>query len=332
MAPVVNQSNYKAPMLCSNPHVQTIIPTLFRKVPGVTYQRERIDTPDDDFLDLDWSRVGAKRLAIVLHGLEGDASRPYMKGMVKGLNRRAWDVLALNFRGCGGEPNRKLRMYHSGETEDLQTVIQHVANLSHYSELALVGFSLGGNAILKYLGEQGAGVPGFIKAAVTMSVPCDLKACSVRLAELTNSPYKKRFLRMLRKKIEAKSLIAPDKISLDGYDKIKTLKEFDDRYTAPLHGFKDADDYYRKSSSKQFLMGIAIPTLLINAADDPFLSTSCYPTEEAKMNPNLFLEIPKHGGHVGFMTLDHDGEYWSETRVAYFFEQYSRVNVDRALA
>lgn len=332
MPPVVDQSNYRAPLLCSNGHVQTVIPTLFRKVLGVEYRRERIDTPDGDFLDLDWSRVGAKRLAIVLHGLEGDSGRPYMMGMVKGLNRSGWDALALNFRGCSGEPNRKLRMYHSGETEDLQTVIQHVETLGKYSELALVGFSLGGNAILKYLGQEGAGAPGLIKAAVTISVPCDLKACSVRLAETTNSPYKRRFLRMLRRKMEAKSLIAPDKISVAGYDKIKTLEEFDDRYTAPLHGFKDADDYYRRSSSKQFLMGIAIPTLLINAADDPFLSTSCYPTEEAKMNPNLFLEIPKHGGHVGFMSLNHDGEYWSETRATSFLGQYSQVNVDRASA
>ena len=146
----------RPPLFCSNTHIQTVIPTLFRKVSGVTYQRERIDTPDGDFLDLDWSRVGSKRLAIVLHGLEGNSTRSYMMGMVKALNRGAWDALAVNFRGCGGEPNRRLQMYHSGETGDLQTVIRHVSENDKYSALALVGSSLGGNVILKYLGEQGA--------------------------------------------------------------------------------------------------------------------------------------------------------------------------------
>ena len=324
--PVIPQSAYKAPLLCSNPHIQTIVPTLFRKVYGVTYQRERIETPDGDFLDLDWSRVGAKRLAVVLHGLEGNSTRSYIMGMVKALNRSAWDALAVNFRGCGGEPNRKLRMYHSGETEDIQTVIRHVSELANYSELALVGFSLGGNVILKYLGEQRGKTHSMIKAVVTISVPCDLKASSVRISALMNRLYLKRFLGMLHEKMKAKALMAPEKIDLRGYDKIRTLKEFDDRYTAPLHGFKDAYDYYEKSSSRQFLNRISVPTLLINAADDPFLSASCYPVEEAKANPNLFLEVPKHGGHVGFMASNNDGEYWSETRAVAFLKMVVSIS------
>jgi predicted alpha/beta-fold hydrolase len=316
--PVVAQSNYKPPLFCSNPHVQTVVPTMFRNVPGVTYQRERIETPDGDFLDLDWSRVRSKRLAIVLHGLEGDSGRPYMMGMVRALNRNGWDSLAMNFRGCSGEPNRNLRMYHSGETEDLHTVICHVAASGIYARLALVGFSLGGNAILKYLGERGDSTLDLIKAAVTISVPCDLKGCSVRLEELGNRLYLKRFLKMLRQKIRAKALVMPESIDDVGYDRIRTLKEFDDRYTAQMHGFKDADDYYEKSSSRNFLSTISVPTLLINAADDPFLSASCFPTEDAKANRYLFLEIPQHGGHVGFMTFDHNGEYWSETRATSF--------------
>ncbi|MFH0960491.1 MAG: alpha/beta fold hydrolase [Pseudomonadota bacterium] len=278
--PLIYESGYKAPFLLRNPHVQ-IVPTLFRKVEGVTYKRERIDTADGDFLDLDWSVIGSERLCIVLHGLEGDSGRPYMRGMVKALNRRGWDALALNFRGCSGEPNRQLRMYHSGETEDLQAVIRHASELRAYSQLALAGFSLGGNAILKYLGEQGDSVAPILKAAATISVPCDLRACSIRLEEFSNSPYLKRFLRMLRSKMETKSLLAPNIVSVAGYDQIRTLKEFDDRYTAPLHGFKDADDYYSQSSSKQFLKTVSIPTLLINSADDPFLSPNCYPAEEA---------------------------------------------------
>ncbi len=319
--PVIAKSTYKPPIFCSNTHIQTVIPTLFRKVPDVTYQRERIDTPDGDFLDLDWSRVGSKLLAIVLHGLEGNSTRSYMMGMVRALNRSAWDALAVNFRGCGGESNRRLQMYHSGETGDLQTVIRHVSGLSRYSELALVGSSLGANVILKYLGEQGEATPPIIRAAVTISVPCDLKASSIRISALMNRLYLKRFLKMLHEKMQAKALMAPEKIDLKGYEEIRTLKEFDDRYTAPLHGFKDAYDYYEKSSCRPFLPNISVPTLLINAADDPFLSASCYPYEEAKANPNLFLEVPKHGGHVGFMAFDHNGEYWSETRAVAFLNQ-----------
>jgi uncharacterized protein len=318
--PVIAESSYRAPFLCSNPHVQTVIPTVFRKVEGVTYQRRRIETPDGDFLDLDFSSVGSKRLAIVLHGLEGDSTRPYMKGMVKALNQGGWDAAALNFRGCSGEPNRKLRMYHSGETEDLATVISHIESSGMYSALALVGSSLGGNVILKYLGERGGATPSLIKAAVTISVPCDLKACSVRLGEFSNRPYLKRFLRMLRRKIQAKQLIMPESINDIGYERIRLLGEFDDRYTAPMHGFRDANDYYEKGSSKPFLPDISIPTLLINAADDPFLSTTCYPVEEAKTNPNLFLETPRHGGHVGFMAFNRNGRYWSETRAVSFLE------------
>lgn len=318
--PVVAQSSYISPLFCSSPHVQTVIPTLFRKVSGVTYQRERIDTPDGDFLDLDWSRVGSRRLAIVLHGLEGDSGRPYMRGMVKALNRRGWDALAMNLRGCSGEPNRKLRMYHSGETDDLHTVIRHVTALESCDDLALMGFSLGGNVILKYLGERGDTPPALLKAAVAVSVPCDLTACAVRLEEFRNRLYLRRFLRLLHGKIRAKALMMPESVSDHGYERIKWLKEFDDRYTAPFHGFKDAADYYAQASSRQFLPNISVPTLLINAADDPFLSSSCFPTEEAKANPHLFLEVPRHGGHVGFMSFNHDGEYWSETRATTFLD------------
>ncbi|MFH0822398.1 MAG: alpha/beta fold hydrolase, partial [Pseudomonadota bacterium] len=152
--PIISPSSYKAPLFCSNPHLQTIFPTILRRISGVEYQRRRIDTPDGDFLDLDWSVIGSPRLSIILHGLEGDSKRAYVMGMVRVLNRRGWDAVAVNFRGCGGEPNRKLQMYHSGETGDVATVIKHAAAMGTYEELFLVGFSLGGNVILKYLGER----------------------------------------------------------------------------------------------------------------------------------------------------------------------------------
>lgn len=316
--PFIPDSQYRPPVGFGNPHVQTVYPTLFRRVEGVSYQRERIDTVDGDFLDLDFSPIGTRRLAIVLHGLEGDSSRSYMKGMVKAVNRGGWDALAVNFRGCSGEPNRKLRLYHSGDTADLARVVDHVLSTGRYDELALIGFSLGGNVILKYLGEQGKQTPPAIRRAATFSVPCDLSACSVEIGRLRNRLYLKRFLVMLRVKIKAKMALRPGEIDDRDWEKMKSLKDFDNRYTAPLHGFTDAEDYYVRASSKPFLESISVPTLIVNAADDPFLSETCFPRREAESNGNLFLEIPKHGGHVGFVSFNVLGEFWSEARAASF--------------
>jgi hypothetical protein len=291
---------------------------LLRKVHGVSYQRERIETPDGDFLDIDWSLVGASRVAVLLHGLEGDSKRAYMLGMAKALNRNGWDALAMNFRSCSGEVNRKVSFYHSGYTEDLATVLSVVDARGQHSEAALIGFSLGGNLVLKYLGEQSGQAAGFLKKAAAFSVPCDLKSGAEQLGSPANRLYMRRFLRMLRQKIRDKMAAMPGVLSDDGYERIRNFREYDDRYTSVLHGFRDAEDYWQKASSKPFLPDIRIPTLLVNAADDPFLAGSCYPIEEARSNPAFFLEIPKHGGHVGFMAFNRAGEYWSESRAVAF--------------
>lgn len=284
----------------------------------MNYQRQRIDTPDNDFLDLDWVRTGSRRLAVVAHGLEGDSRRHYMLGMVKALSKRGWDVVAWNARGCSGEPNRAPRFTHSGATEDLETVLARFLSIGGYSEIALLGFSLGGNLTLKYLGERGSGLDRRIKAAVAFSVPCDLFSGCTALAKPANQIYMRRFLATLHDKIRALMKLMPGKIDDQGYEKMRTFKDFDDRYTAPLHGFKDAEDYWRQCSCKPYLKFIQIPTLLVNARNDPFLADPCYPVEEARQNPNLHLEMPTSGGHVGFVSFNHDGEYWSETRAAAF--------------
>jgi len=289
-----------------------------RKVTGVNYVRERIVTPDDDFIDVDLSLIGAERLAIVLHGLEGNSERSYVMGMVKALNKRGWDAAAVNFRGCSGESNRQVRFYHSGDTDDLQTVVSYLQATRPHTELALVGFSLGGNVVLKYLGEREDTIRSMISGAVTFSAPCDLTSGSIKLGQPANRLYMKRFLKMLREKIRMKMVLMPDRIDDKGYESIKTFKEFDDRYTAPMFGFADAHDYWKKASSKPFLPAIRVPTLLISAADDPFLAPLCYPLEEARTNPDLLLEVPRHGGHVGFVSFNHRGEYWSETRTVEF--------------
>ena len=312
------RSTYTPPRGFQNPHLQTIFAGRLRRVEGVRYRRERIETPDGDFLDLDISHVGADRAAVISHGLEGSADRAYVRGMVRTLNRRGWDAVAWNFRGCSGEPNRRLRLYHSGATEDLDAVVQHA--LRGYAHVALVGFSLGGNLTLKYLGERGDAVDARVARAVALSVPVDLAASSLALARWENGLYMRYFLRSLRRKVHVKAQQFPGEISTAGLARIRDFRGFDDRYTAPLHGFEDAEDYWQRSSSKRFIGGIRIPTLLVNAADDPFLAPACYPTEAARRSEHFWLETPAHGGHVGFVTFGGDGEYWSERRAAAFLD------------
>lgn len=301
-------------------------PTLFRPEPETEPRRERIETPDQDFLDIDWhecSSGNAHRLAVVSHGLEGNSRKKYPLGMARELTRRGWDVICLNFRGCSGEPNRLPRLYHSGVTDDLHTVLCHGLATGRYAEAALVGFSMGGNQTLKYLGENPDKVPSQVKCAAVFSVPCDLAGSCRVMSRTINRVYMEYFMKGLREKVRIKANMFPELVNTDGLDRIKAFAPFDDRYTAPLHGFRDAADYYEKCSSLRVLDSIRIPTLLVQARNDPFLSRSCYPEQQAGTSPFLFLEMPKYGGHVGFMPLNRGETYWSETRAANFLESRS---------
>lgn len=318
--PTVLRSTYVPPFLFSNGHIQSIYPTLFRNVKPVAYRRERIDTPDGDFLDIDWLKAGSRRLAILSHGLEGNTDRAYMHGMARAVNHCGWDVLAWNFRGCSGEANRQLRFYHSGATEDLDTVVQHAVRTGNFDTIIMIGFSMGGNLTLKYIGERGNALSTLIQGAVAFSVPCDLKSSAMEMAKKTNRIYMQRFLRLLHEKVQAKMRLYPGKIDDHHFDEIRDFKGFDDRYTAPLHGFKNAEDYWSKASCKSFLSGITIPTLLVNAKNDPFLGEACFPYETAAVNPKFFLEVPESGGHVGFIRFNREGLYWSEKRAIKFIE------------
>ncbi|MHC2993054.1 alpha/beta hydrolase [Pontibacter sp. HJ8] len=307
-------SKHKPPFYLFNGHMQTIVPSLFRQVEGVTYQRERIITPDDDFIDLDWSRANSKTLAVLSHGLEGDSHRPYIMGMVKVLNESGVDALAWNYRSCSGEPNKLLRSYHLGASDDLDVVIRHALSSGNYHTVLLVGFSAGGNISLKYLGESPQQVPSEVKRAAVFSVPIDLKSSAQRISRV----YTQRFLKTLGQKLEQKKELYPDELDLSDYSLFWSFPEFDNKYTAPIHGFKSADDYYARVSSKQFLQGIQIPTLLVNAKNDPFLTKNCYPLEEAEQNPYLYLETPEDGGHVGFAEDMRHNIYYSEARAVRF--------------
>jgi len=315
--PVIENSSYKAPFLLRNCHLQTVLPTLFRKIKGVNYIRERIDTPDGDFIDLDFSSVGSDRAAILSHGLEGKSERAYMKGMIRTFNRRGWDGVSFNFRGCSGEPNSTSATYHSGKTEDLHTVIRHLVTVKKYKSITLIGFSLGANLTLKYAGERGRKIPAEIKSAVAISAPCDLVSSSIEIHKMKNIIYSKRFLSTLVAKMKMKEPLHNADITRD-YKSVKTLKDFDDKFTAPLNGFTDATDYWKKCSAVNFISNIAIPVLILNAEDDPILGKECYPYREASENRYLYLEVPEHGGHMGFITFGKNGEFWHEIRAAEF--------------
>ena len=294
--------------------MQTILPVLLPPRVALPFERERLELDDGDFLDLDWSRSGRERVAILSHGLEGCSKDGCILGMAAALAAAGWDVLAWNFRGCGGEANRLLRFYHGGETSDLATVIEHAA--SNYKRMALIGFSLGGNVTLKYLGE-GRLHPG-VAAGVGISVPVDLAAsCRALDHRWGNRFYSKRLLKRLTGKVLAKALHFPE-LDIAGARDIHTFAEFDRRFTAPLHGFRDAGDYWERSSARQFLPRITVPTLLLNARNDPLLAPGCFPMEEAEANPSLFLEIPDSGGHVGFIDFAHGLQPWSQRRVVEF--------------
>jgi hypothetical protein len=236
--------------------------------------------------------------------------------MARACFQKGFDVLTWNYRSCSEEMNKALRFYHSGATDDLSLVVEH-AQAKKYREMYLVGFSLGGNLTLKYLGEPRVR-PANLKKAFAISVPLNLHTSCEQISIPSNRIYSNRFLKSLRKKVMLKSRQYPE-LDVKAFDKIKTLREFDDYFTGPIHGFKNAIDYYEKSSSLQFVPAISIPTTIINALNDPFLSPDCFPLELLKDHPFVKFLSPKYGGHVGFSQFNKNGLYWSEQQVTEFF-------------
>ena len=317
------KSTYTAPRIFRNAHFSTIYASSLRKVAFSTTQRDRIELEDGDFLDLDRSYSSEKnnRLVILLHGLAGNAQRPYMKAMARIFEEDGWDTVAMNLRGCSEEMNRLYRSYNAGATEDLEAVISHILKGNQYYEIALVGFSLGGNLMLKYLGEN-AKIPSEIKSAVAVSTPCDLGGSLEEISKPRNIIYSKRFIRNLKKELFKRHLAFPKRITKKEISGCRTLRDIDELYTSRAHGYKNAADYYQKCSSLQFLPNIQIPTLIINAGNDSFLSATCYPIEIAENSETLHLEIPAHGGHVGF--IQNKETYYHEERALEFIQGFSQ--------
>lgn len=317
--PILPKPVYQSSRWQFNGHIQTIWPSVFRRVAFHYQQRERLELPDGDFVDFDWARhhIPNKKLVIITHGLEGDSRRHYVLGMAKLFFQEGYDVLGWNCRSCSGEPNRLLRFYHHGDAGDLRFVTNHAINIHGYEQIVLTGYSMGGSLTLRVLGEDAAGVPSQVKAAIAFSVPCDLKASVKALSLPGNRIYANRFLKKLGKKIREKEQRFPGQISSDGYKKIRHFVDFDNRYTAPLHGFADAHDFYARASVKPLLKYIRVPSLIVQALNDPFLLDACIPYEEAAANEYLFLETPDHGGHCGFMQPGSPNS-WAENRALAF--------------
>ncbi len=310
-------SEYRPPYFFRNGHFSTIYSGVMRKISGVAQQRERLELPDGDFMDLDWSFTAktTKKLVILIHGLEGNGQRAYITGSAHMFNTNGFDACAVNLRSCSGEVNRLYRSYHSGATEDLKSVLDHILNTKSYTEIYLKGFSLGGNLTLKFLGENRT-IPNQVKAAIAVSVPCSLHSSLKQLLLPKNKLYAIRFKKNLLAKLRAKQALFPEKISDSDIKAVVTLQDFDDVYTSRAHGFKNALDYYAQCSALQFLPRIQLPVLILNAKNDSFLGPECYPVKEAEKQANLFLEMPKYGGHVGF--FDTGNTYYNEKRAIKF--------------
>jgi len=292
---------YRPPFIFRNRHLHTIIPSLFRRVKVPSAENIRLTTPDHDFLDIDYYKNNGKVVAIINHGLEGNSRKPYVLGTVKYLLNSDFDAIAINLKGCSGYSNRLLTSYHAGKTDDLDIVIKYAIKVLKYPKIVLIGFSLGGNITMKYIGESGKNIYPEIKVGIAISVPCNLKSSAYQLGRISNSLYLIKFIRSLKKKALKKiNDFNIDYLPLDKIRRAKDFFHFDNLFTAPVHGFSNAEEYWSKCSSIQFIPDISVPTLLISALDDPFLSSDCFPNDLSEKNPQFFLYTPRYGGHVGF--------------------------------
>lgn len=307
-------SAFRAAWWLPGPHLQTLYPSLFRRRRHPVLSRERLGLPDGDFLDLDWTQNAGTALVLVLHGLEGSLESHYTGGILQALAACGYQAVLMYFRGCSGEPNRLARSYHSGDTADLRYVIARLAGGITPKPLAAIGYSLGGNVLLKALGE-GTGMDP-VRTAIAVSVPFDLGRAARRLEQGFSRIYQRYLLDKLRRSVRAKMSAHIMPVSPERLDTLDTFRRFDNEVTAPLHGFRDVDDYYARSSSRQYLPAIATPTLILHAVDDPFIPADAIPAE-TELGPDVTLELSRRGGHVGFVggRLPLQARYWLEGRI-----------------
>jgi uncharacterized protein len=311
--------DYRAPKWLPGGHAQTIYPLLIKAAPPL-YRRERWPTPDGDFIDLDWIDGDADApLVVLFHGLEGSSASHYATSLMALLRQRGWHGVVPHFRGCSGEPNRLPRAYHSGDSDEIDWVLRRLRDQLPGQTIFAAGVSLGGNALLKWLGEREQSAGDVVAAAAAVSAPLDLTLCGHHLGAGFNRVYTQHFLATLKRNAAEKLARFPGLFDASRMHSARNLYEFDDVVTAPLHGFAGADDYWRRASAKPLLRAIHVPTLLLNARNDPFLPAHGLP-QANELSPSVTAEFPHEGGHVGFVTGSLPGRLdWLPQRLLHFF-------------
>lgn len=299
--------------LLRNAHLQTIAPS-FRRTPALALRIERRELPDGDFVDLGWCGAGTGPIAVLLHGLSGGFDSKYARGLAQKLIAKNWRCVMLQFRGAGPEPNRLPRSYHHGDTQDFRELLELLRAREPDTPLYAVGWSLGGNVLLKYLGEEGSKSP--LTRAVSVCPPFQLKPCAERLSRGFSRVYQRHLLRELKQMIRTKHARVPLPIDLPRMQGARDFIEFDNAATAIINGFRDADDYYQRASCGGYLGGIQVPTLIIHSSDDPFMTPAIMPTAE-RLPPGVTLELCEAGGHVGFVAAGPGlkAHWWLEDRI-----------------
>ena len=310
--PVI-QSTFKPAWWLRSAHAQTIWSSLLRLKPRLNIEWQRVELPDGDFIDLAWSGPKEGKTVLLLHGLEGSINSVYASGLMHALNQRGYRACLMHFRGCSTQPNRLPKWYHSGQSDDPQCIVEFLRDQMGVEVYAAVGFSLGGNVLLKWLGEQGAVMP--VKRAAVMSVPFRLEHAAQRMDKGFSQFYQRYLVGSMQRKYKRKFARIPSPLDVD-VKKLDTFWLFDDQVTAPLHGFKDVYDYYACASSRQFIPQIRVPTLILHACDDPFMYAHTAPLSD-ELPDNVWLELTEHGGHVGFISGAIPGlaHYWGEGRL-----------------
>jgi hypothetical protein len=318
---VAAAADFAAPWWLPGGHAQTIWP-LARSGPLPAYRRERLDTPDGDFIDLDWLPAAPDApLLVLFHGLEGSSASHYARSLMRAARAHGWRGVVAHFRGCSGEPNRLARAYHSGDSAEIDWVLRQLAPRAGAAPLFAAGVSLGGNALLKWLGEREHDAMAVVAGAAAVCPPLDLAICGHALGRGFNRLYTHRFLITLKRKALAKLARDPDLFDAARVRAASTLYAFDDAYTGPVHGFSGADDYWRRASSKPWLAAIRVPTLLLCAANDPFVPSAALPAADA-LSAQVQFECPRGGGHVGFLGGRCPGHLdWLPARLLRHFER-----------
>ena len=325
------EASYQPPWWYRGRHLQTMWGPLFRRLRRPPLRRERWPTPDGDFLDLDWLE-GDSPLVVILHGLEGSSGSHYARGLLLEAAALGWRAVVFHFRSCSGELNRGPRLYHAGETSDLDWVIGRLIQREPATPLGLVGVSLGGNVALKWLGERGEGAPAQVRAAATISTPFDLTACALSLDRGLNRPlYTARFLRSMRAKVRAKRRLYDGLVNVPAALRARTFAVYDRLATAPINGFADERDYWARASSGPYLARIRRPCLLINAANDPFVPAVTLPTAVVAGSPWLEAAFLPEGGHVGFLEAPWGRRSWAERHALAFLHRQLLSPAARAL-